>query len=95
MKPRSLNPGQLQMPMLYPREGETIERTVHLPPKPDPDKVEREKLQLEIDQLGQAQKEIQNQIETLARRGIDLEQKERAARKRLRELSRPSRLGLA
>lgn len=86
MKPKLFNPNQTQLPMLYPRPGETIERTVPLPPKPDPDKVERERLQLEIDQLGQAQKEIQNQIETLVKKGLALEQKERAARKRLREL---------
>lgn len=86
MKPKLFDPNQTQMPMLYPRPGEAIERTVPLPPKPDPDKVECEKLQLEIDQLGQAQKEIAAQIETLAKKGLALEQKERNARKRLREL---------
>jgi cell division protein FtsB len=85
MKLARPNPKQLQMVMLYPRPDEVVERAIELP-RPDKEEVERQSLQLEIEQLVQAKRELDGQVEKLVNKKMGLEAAERAARKRLRAI---------
>ena len=74
----------LNLPLL--REGETVERNVDLPRIGESDEEKARVLLAEIAQLEQAQKEIEQQLETLASKGMKLEADEREKRKKLREV---------
>ena len=74
------------LPLMIPREGETVERNVDLPRIGESDEEKAKVLLAEIAQLEQAQKEIENQLKAIANKGIELEKQEREKRKKLREV---------
>jgi len=87
------NQQNLGMPLMFVQPGEVVERTIDLPraiptDEPNPshpdDKAEARRLKAEISQIVQAQKELSQQIESLAKKRIGLESKELDLRRQLK-----------